>query len=232
MPPEIRTQSGTPESNPDPGRGRRPPTRPRWPRSRPGLPRASLATPNTRLPCALARTPRAGVRLSGPARRRPHRSLERGSLRQGERLASGRPGRPCDDFCADFLQFGCGHPAAPGVCPSMSSCEQVIFPPLPGDHHPAAGHSLRDLPPHRGVPPRQPQRDPDRALPPGPPRSARHPVPVALRRLPALPRGYRHPGVDCPGRPCASRAESASGHGLDLACISVGTCHLIRRCRR
>lgn len=57
--------------------------------------------------------------------------------------------------------------------------EQVIFPSLPGDRHPTAGHPLRDLPPHCGVPARQPQRGPDGALPPGPSRSDRHPFPVA-----------------------------------------------------
>jgi len=57
--------------------------------------------------------------------------------------------------------------------------EQVIFPSLPGDRHPAAGDPLPDLPSHRGVPARQSQRGPDRALPPCPPRSTRHLVPVA-----------------------------------------------------
>jgi len=46
------------------------------------------------------------------------------------------------------------------------------------DRYPAAGHPLRDLPQHRGVPARQPQWGPDWALPPGPSRSARRPFPV------------------------------------------------------
>jgi hypothetical protein len=85
----------------------------------------------------------------------------------------------------------------------MEANEQVTFPPLPCDRYPAAGHPLPDLPPHRGVPARQPQRGPDPALPPGPSRSALRPFPVALRRLPAL---GTVAGVDCPGRPCVSRA--------------------------
>ena len=59
--------------------------------------------------------------------------------------------------------------------------EQNTFPPLPCDRYQAAGHPLRDLPAHRGVPARQPQCGPDRALPPGPSRSARRPFTVALR---------------------------------------------------
>ena len=39
----------------------------------------------------------------------------------------------------------------------MEANEQVTFPPLPCDRYPAAGHPLPDLPPHRGVPARQPQ---------------------------------------------------------------------------
>jgi len=74
----------------------------------------------------------------------------------------------------------------------MEANEQVISPPLPCDRHPAASHPLRDLPPHRGVPARQPQRGPYRALPPRPSRSPRRPIPVAFPRLPALPCGYRH----------------------------------------
>jgi hypothetical protein len=53
--------------------------------------------------------------------------------------------------------------------------------------------SHRDLPlpfhadaPHRRVPAREGQRDPDRALPPGPSRSTRPPFPVAGRGDPAL----------------------------------------------
>jgi hypothetical protein len=35
--------------------------------------------------------------------------------------------------------------------------EQVVFASLPGDRDPTAGHPLRDLPPRRGVPARQPE---------------------------------------------------------------------------
>jgi hypothetical protein len=80
-------------------------------------------------------------------------------------------------------------PAGLGI---IEAYEQVIFPPLSCDRYPAAGHPLPDLPAHRGVPARQPQRGPDRALPPCPSRSARRPFPVAFRRLTALPCGYRH----------------------------------------
>jgi hypothetical protein len=76
--------------------------------------------------------------------------------------------------------------------------EQVTFAPLSCDRYPPAGHPLPDLPPHRGVPARQPQRGPDRALPPGPSRSARRPFPIALRRLPAL---GTVTSADCPRTP-------------------------------
>jgi len=81
--------------------------------------------------------------------------------------------------------------------------EQVTFAPLSCDRYPPAGHPLPDLPPHRGVPARQPQRGPDRALPPGPSRSARRPFPVTLRRLPAL---GTVASADCPRTPCTSWA--------------------------
>jgi hypothetical protein len=59
--------------------------------------------------------------------------------------------------------------------------EQVQFPPFPGDRNPSSGYPLPDLPPHSRVPTRQPQRGPDRALPPGPSGSARPAVPVIAR---------------------------------------------------
>ena len=59
--------------------------------------------------------------------------------------------------------------------------EQVRFPPFPGERYPSSGHPLPDLPPHRRVPARRSQRGLDRALPPGPPRSARPAVPVTVR---------------------------------------------------
>jgi hypothetical protein len=61
----------------------------------------------------------------------------------------------------------------------MEPNEQVIFPPLSCYRYPAAAHSLPDLPPHCGLPARQSQRCPDRALPPDPSRSTRPSCPVA-----------------------------------------------------
>jgi hypothetical protein len=57
----------------------------------------------------------------------------------------------------------------------MECDEHATFPPLPGDRHPSAGHSLPYLRPHPRLPARQHQRGLDRALPPGPSRSSRHP---------------------------------------------------------
>jgi len=37
----------------------------------------------------------------------------------------------------------------------MESNEQLIFTPFPCHRHPAAGHPLRDLPAHRGLPARR-----------------------------------------------------------------------------
>jgi len=70
--------------------------------------------------------------------------------------------------------------------------EQVKFPPLPGDRDPSAGDALPDLPSDRRLPARQPQRGADRALPPGPSRSARPSCPVAGRQhhLPVCAAGH------------------------------------------
>jgi len=57
--------------------------------------------------------------------------------------------------------------------------EQVKFPPFPGDRDPSSANTLPDLPSDRCLPAGQPQRGPDRALPPGPSRSTRPPCPVA-----------------------------------------------------
>jgi hypothetical protein len=79
--------------------------------------------------------------------------------------------------------------------------EHVTFPPFPCDRYPSSGHPLRDLPSHRRVPPRQPQRGPDRALPPGPSRSARRGFPVAGHgdthspQLPSLRRKPSRPAI-------------------------------------
>ena len=58
--------------------------------------------------------------------------------------------------------------------------EQIKFPPLPRNRDPSSGDTLPDLPSDRCLPAGQPQRGPDRALPPGPSRSARSPGPVAV----------------------------------------------------
>jgi hypothetical protein len=86
--------------------------------------------------------------------------------------------------------------------------EQVAFPPLPCDRHPTAGHPLPDLPPYGCVPARQPQWGPDRALPPGPSRSARPPFPVASAGCPHYFAGAVA-DADCPRTTCASRAGGA-----------------------
>jgi len=75
---------------------------------------------------------------------------------------------------------GQGHSGRAGI---MEGDEHATFPPLPGDHHPSAGHPLPDLRPHPCIPAGQHQRGTDRALPPGPSRGARHPIPVTGSRL-------------------------------------------------
>ena len=70
------------------------------------------------------------------------------------------------------------HSSGPALCtshgerfPAPWRCtvgEQIEFPPLPGDRDPSSGDTLPDLPPDRCLPAGQPQRRPDRALPPGP----------------------------------------------------------------
>ncbi len=76
-------------------------------------------------------------------------------------------------------------PAGPGI---IEPNEQLKFTSFPCHRHPASGHPLRDLPAHRGLPARRTQRGADRALPPGPPRSARpsRPVRSAARRITPL----------------------------------------------
>jgi hypothetical protein len=68
-----------------------------------------------------------------------------------------------------------GQPEGAGI---MGCDEEIKFPPLPCDCDTASGHALPDLPPHGRVPAGKSQRGPDRALPPGPSRSARHSFPV------------------------------------------------------
>ena len=85
--------------------------------------------------------------------------------------------------------------------------EQVVFPPLPCDRYPAAGHPLPDLPPYRGVPARQPQRGPDQALPPGPSGSARPSFPVASAGSPITSQ-VPSPASIAPGGPCGAERVS------------------------
>jgi len=55
----------------------------------------------------------------------------------------------------------------------MGLDDQLRFPEISRNRHPATGYPLPDLPPHGGSPARPGQRGPDRALPPRPPREAR-----------------------------------------------------------
>jgi hypothetical protein len=79
-----------------------------------------------------------------------------------------------------------GHEAArashPGWNGIIEGNEQITFPPLPRDRHPSAGDPMPALPPHRRLPARRHQRDPDRALPPDTSRSARSCAPVTAPR--------------------------------------------------
>ena len=70
---------------------------------------------------------------------------------------------------------GQDHPSGAGI---IESNEYLIVASFSRHCHPAPGHPLRDLPAHRGLPARHPQRSTDRALPPGPSRSARPARPV------------------------------------------------------
>ena len=94
----------------------------------------------------------------------------------------------------------------------MEDDEHAPFPPLPGDCHPSAGHPLPDLRPHPRLPARQHQRDPDRALPPGPPRSARHPIPVTGPRL--------RPAGDSAADVCQLAAELPADLGPPVSAIT------------
>ena len=90
---------------------------------------------------------------------------------------------------AAWSAFGAGtRPDHPGGAGIIEPNEQLIFSPFPCHRHPASGHPLRDLPAHRGLPARRSQRGADRALPPGPSRSARpsRPVRSAARRITPL----------------------------------------------
>jgi hypothetical protein len=75
---------------------------------------------------------------------------------------------------------GQGHSGGAGI---MEDDEYATFPPLPCDRYPSAGYSLPDLRPHPRLSARQHQRSPDRALPPGPSRSPRHPRRITEPRL-------------------------------------------------
>jgi hypothetical protein len=89
----------------------------------------------------------------------------------------------------------------------MEANEKVItIPPLPRDGHPAPDHALPGLPPHCRVPARHDQRGPDRALPPGPSRSARPYVPVTTSQRRRSGLGQQVIG-DLPGHPQRERAD-------------------------
>jgi len=106
-----------------------------------------------------------------------------------------------------------GRPGHSGRAGIIRSDEHVTFPPLPGDRHPPAGHPLPDLRPYPRLPARQHQRGLDRALPPDPSRSARHPRPVAEPR--SSPAGDAAPDVARSDEPAAGlsagRRRSRSG---------------------
>jgi len=101
------------------------------------------------------------------------------------------------------------------------SDEQVKFPPLSCHCHPSAGHALPDLRPHCRIPPRQDQRGPDRALPPGPSRKPRPPLPIAGHRDPArlaaAPRPFPRSGttLGCGGKACGPPGDSCCEHRRD-----------------
>jgi hypothetical protein len=87
--------------------------------------------------------------------------------------------RTGDALLAAWSAFGGGagqdHPSGAGI---IESNGHLIVASFSCHCHPAPGHPLRDLPAHRGLPARHPQRSTDRALPPGPSRSARPARPV------------------------------------------------------
>ena len=111
------------------------------------------------------------------------------------------------------VSTGQDHSDGPGI---IEANEQVTFPPLPCDRYPAPGHPLPDLPPHDRVPARQPHGGPDRALPPGPPRSTPPRIPVAGRGDPGTNPAVSDADV---GRPTSDdfAAEVSWGIGSDDA---------------
>ena len=93
---------------------------------------------------------------------------------------------------------------------------QVLRRPGHPPFYPSSGHALPDLPPYRRVPAGQPQRSPDRALPPGPSRSARPAVPVTVRGDLALISLFLQASSaqEALPRPDPGKAESRSVVGL------------------
>jgi hypothetical protein len=93
--------------------------------------------------------------------------------------------------------------------------EYATFPPRPGDRHPSAGHPLPALRPHTRLPARQHQRGADRALPPSPPRSARHPhlitepAPSAAGGPPQTPAGPKSTCADLTHRRASNHGASS-----------------------
>jgi hypothetical protein len=105
-----------------------------------------------------------------------------------------------------------GHSGGAGI---IRSDEHVTFPPLPGDRQPYAGHPLPALRPYPRLPARQHQRGLDRALPPGPSRSARHPRPVTEPGL--SPAGDTAADARQIRTSCGPIAPGAGDHGAESA---------------
>jgi hypothetical protein len=126
--------------------------------------------------------------------------------------------RICRESRVRASRGGQGHSSRAGI---MEGDEHATFPPLPGDHHPSAGHPLPDLRPHPCIPAGQHQRGIDRALPPGSSRGARHPFPVTGSRLrparipPRTSAGARRTcGRSWPaGAPAFTRRDRCAGGG-------------------
>jgi hypothetical protein len=88
---------------------------------------------------------------------------------------------------------GHDHRRDPGI---IEANEQLILAPFPCHRHPASDHPLRDLPAHRRLPARRPQRSANRALPSSPPRSARPFRPVSPAGLPPTRNGFSAQGFN------------------------------------
>ena len=110
------------------------------------------------------------------------------------------------------------HSAGPGI---IGSNERVIFSPVPCDRYAASGHPLPDLPPHRRLPARHPHRSPDRALPPGPSRSARARILVAGHGDLVIVADVGRSGTTLPPGEFADRKRDAAWPTSSRACAST-----------